>query len=106
MVAVAAAVPPDVRKTVFIPMFERFAKDASRWVRNGAFEILGPLIHTLGSKLVKKTFLKHFTGIPSMGHSVVDAEVNYHCAYNFPAVVLTLGPHRWPGMYFVYSIHI
>ena len=32
-----------------------------------------------------------------MTNAVVDAEVNYFCAYNFPAVALTLGPERWEG---------
>ena len=25
----------------------------------------------------------------------VDADTVYHCAYNFPAVLLTIGPERW-----------
>ena len=95
MVAVCRCVPLDVRREVFVPMFERFAKDNSRWVRNGAFEVLGPLLHVLGQELITRELLHHFTNIPSMSSSVVDAEVTYHAAFNFPAVLLALGPHHW-----------
>jgi len=37
-----------------------------------------------------------YTGIPSLSNSTVDNEVNYFCAYNFPAVVSRLGRDRWP----------
>ena len=95
MVAVCRCVPLDVRRDVFVPMFERFAKDNSRWVRNGAFEVLGPLLHVLGQELITRELLHHYTNIPSMSSSVVDAEVTYHAAFNFPAVLLALGPQHW-----------
>jgi len=95
MVAVCRCVPLDTRREVFVPMFERFAKDNSRWVRNGAFEVLGPLLHVLGQELITRELLHHYTNIPNMSSSVVDAEVTYHAAFNFPAVLLALGPHHW-----------
>jgi len=95
MVAVCRCVPSEVKREVFVPMFERFAKDNSRWVRNGAFEVLGPLLHVLGQELITRELLHHFTNIPNMSSSVVDAEVTYHAAFNFPAVLLALGPHHW-----------
>jgi len=76
-------------------MFDRFRTDTSRWVRNGAFEILGPFLHTLGKDLVLPETLQLYTNIPQLTHSVVDAEVNFFCAFNFPAVALALGPERW-----------
>ena len=30
-------------------------------------------------------------------------EVLYHCAYNFPAVLLTLGPKAWPELKKIYE---
>ena len=92
---VCRCVPLDVKREVFIPMFERFAKDNSRWVRNGAFEVLGPLLHVLGQELITRELLHHFTNIPNMSSSVIDAEVTYHVAFNFPAVLLALGPYHW-----------
>ncbi len=94
-------IPSDDRARVFIPMFERFTKDASRWVRNGAFEVLGPFLHVLGSKLVSKEMLRYYTTIPELSNTVVDQEVTFFCAFNLPAVALTLGPDRWEG-----TIHI
>lgn len=96
LVAVASVVPDEIKKAVLLPMFERFRTDCSRWVRNGAFEILGPFLHTLGSLLVDQKTLQLYTQIPQMTHySNVDAEVNFFCAFNFPAVTLTVGPERW-----------
>ena len=65
-------------------------------MRNGAFEVLGPLLHVLGQELITRELLHFFTAIPHMSSSVVDvAEVNYHCAFNLPAVLLTIGPQHW-----------
>ena len=75
-------------------------QDNSRWVRNGAFEVLGPLLHVLGQELITRELLHSFTNIPHMSSSVVDtSEVNYHCAFNLPAVLLTLGPQHWDELH-------
>jgi hypothetical protein len=124
--SLCAQIPSEERAKVFIPMFERFTKDASRWVRNGAFEVLGPFLHVLGPKLVRgvawrkrhsalpcvsclshplsaavlqitKEMLRHYTTIPDLTNAVVDQEVTFFCAFNLPAVALTLGPDRWDG---------
>lgn len=95
LVAVTKVLPPAVQASVAVPIIERFLADASRWVRNGAFEVLGVFLHALGSELVTPTLLRHFTGIPSMSDSEVDGEVNYYCAFNFPAVVQTVTRARW-----------
>jgi serine/threonine-protein phosphatase 4 regulatory subunit 1 len=95
LVSVAKVVPPEDRSKTFIPMFERFTKDASRWVRNGAFEVLGPFIHVLGTKLVSRELLRLYTTIPDLSNAIVDQEVTFFCAFNLPAVALTLGPERW-----------
>jgi len=95
LVSVSRAVSEGVRAEVLVPMFERFAKDSSRWVRNGAFEILGPFLHALGPNLASKPLVQMFAGIPAMSSAVVDAEVNYHAAFNLPAVLQTIGAARW-----------
>ena len=68
---------------------------SSRWVRNGAYEILGPFLFALGPTLVSRELLSYFSGIPGMSSAIVDQEVNYHAAFNFPAVLATVGPERW-----------
>lgn len=95
IVAVTKVVGPDTRSEVLIPMFLRFAKDSSRWVRNGAYEILGPFLHALGPELASKELVTYFANIPTMSSAVVDQEVNYHAAFNLPAVVQTIGADRW-----------
>jgi serine/threonine-protein phosphatase 4 regulatory subunit 1 len=95
LVDVAAAVDKDVRQNVLIPMLTKFTSDVSRWVRNAAYRCLGPFIYECEAELITPSFLELFTGIPKLSNSLVDAEVNFFCAYNFPAVVLRLGPQRW-----------
>jgi len=67
-------------------------------VRNGAYEILGPFLYALGPDLVSRELLALFAGIPSMSSAVVDQEVNYHAAFNLPAVLQTVGAERWPEL--------
>lgn len=95
LVDIAAAVDKEVRRNTFIPMLTRFTNDVSRWVRNAAYRSLGPFIYTCESDLITPQFLELFTGIPKLNNSLVDAEVNFFCAYNFPAVVARLGASRW-----------
>ena len=95
LVGLTEVVSPEVRQSQLIPVFEGFSSDSSRWVRNAAFEILGPFIHALGEPLVKPALLKRYTQIPHMSSAVVDTEAIFHCAYNFPAVVATLGASRF-----------
>jgi hypothetical protein len=33
----------------------------------------------------------------------MDSDTIFHCAYNFPAVLLTLGPERWPDLKIIYK---
>ena len=68
---------------------------SSRWVRNGAYEILGPFLYALGPTLVSRDLLAFFSGIPGMSSAIVDQEVNYHAAFNLPAVLTTVGAGRW-----------
>lgn len=95
LVAVTRVVGTQTKTDIIIPMFERFAKDSSRWVRNGAYEILGPFLHALGPELVSASLLTYFTNIPTMSSAIIDQEVNYHAAFNLPAVLTTIGRDRW-----------
>jgi serine/threonine-protein phosphatase 4 regulatory subunit 1 len=95
--AVAAALAADVRKTTILPLFDKLATDVSRWVRNAAFQHLGPLIATLSAAEVTPKLLQYFasmaTGKGQAGNN--DNELPTFCAYNFPAVVLTVGRDNW-----------
>lgn len=69
----------------------------SRWVRNSAFQYLGPLIATLPPDEITPKLLQYYssmaTGKGSTGGS--DNEMPSFCAYNFPAVALTVGADKW-----------
>eukprot|EP00478_Filoreta_tenera_P000052 GABV01000052.1.p1 GENE.GABV01000052.1~~GABV01000052.1.p1 ORF type:complete len:600 (-),score=98.23 GABV01000052.1:530-2329(-) len=98
IVHVSDALDPPKRGEVLVPLFQSFAKDHSKWVRNGAFESLGRFIATLDSAIMVPDFLSLYTSIPDLPSSVVDSEVAFHCAFSFPAVLLTLGHDRWPEL--------
>jgi serine/threonine-protein phosphatase 4 regulatory subunit 1 len=95
LIGVAGSMGLDVRVSVFVPMFEQLTKDISRWVRNGAYEVLGPFLATLDSASIAPDLLKKFAQIPTLPNAVVDPEVGFCCAFNFPAVLLTVGAERW-----------
>merc|ERR1719203_40671 len=87
-----------------IPIMEKFLNDSSRWVRNTAYEILGPFISSLDSAQISSDFLKYFTSIPHLSSAEADADCTNHCAFNFPAVVLTVGRERWSELNDTYNI--
>eukprot|EP01083_Nonionella_stella_P202998 741055_1 len=103
LVAVSQSISVEKRVEVLLPIFESFAKDVSRWVRNGAYEALGPFVHTIPQEHLTPEFIKYYTDIPDLSSSIVDSDVTYYCAYNFSAVVLTLGPDRWTELFGAYS---
>ena len=78
-----------------IPIMEVFLNDSSRWVRNTAYEVLGPFIASLSSEQIEADLLKYFTSIPHLSSAEADADCTNHCAFNFPAVLLTVGRERW-----------
>eukprot|EP00283_Hemiselmis_rufescens_P004699 CAMPEP_0173423222 /NCGR_PEP_ID=MMETSP1357-20121228/3615_1 /TAXON_ID=77926 /ORGANISM="Hemiselmis rufescens, Strain PCC563" /LENGTH=643 /DNA_ID=CAMNT_0014386315 /DNA_START=23 /DNA_END=1954 /DNA_ORIENTATION=+ len=95
---VAASLTPDVRRSRLLPLVETFASDVSRWVRNAAFQHLGPLIATLSADEVSPQLLQLYSSM-AMGKcngGAGDNEMPNFCAYNFPAVVLTVGKEGWP----------
>jgi len=94
IVELSKAVRPETRLQLVLLM-EKFLKDTSRWVRNTAYEFLGPFLSTLDSDQISAEFLQSFTNIPKLKSAEADTESCNHCAYNFPAVVLTVGKERW-----------
>ncbi|ETO18067.1 protein phosphatase 4 regulatory subunit 1 [Reticulomyxa filosa] len=79
-------------------------KRNSRWVRNSAYEQLGPFMSTLKADQVSSEFLKYYTSIPSLSSTEADNECFHHCAFNFPGVVLTLGQSRWVELYDTFDL--
>eukprot|EP01083_Nonionella_stella_P036813 100424_1 len=87
-----------------MPIMEKFLNDSSRWVRNTAYEMLGGFISTLSSSQISADFLHYFTSIPHLSSAEADADCTNHCAFNFPAVVLTVGRERWSELGDTYAI--
>jgi serine/threonine-protein phosphatase 4 regulatory subunit 1 len=86
------------RTQTLIPIFESLAEDMSRWVRNAAFQILGPFIATFpGSEVTSKLLSYYKSMAEEIGRDSKfgDSDNVYYCAFNFPAVLYTLGRDRW-----------
>merc|ERR1719242_1986058 len=87
-----------------IPIMEQFLNDSSRWVRNTAYEALGPFIASLHSDQIDADLLKYFTSIPHLSSAEADADCTNHCAFNMPAVLLTVGKERWSELEETFNI--
>jgi serine/threonine-protein phosphatase 4 regulatory subunit 1 len=106
IVSVSKSLSPEARAKHLIPLIETYLADASRWVRNAAFQHLGPFLATLPSEKVSSSLLSKFVamapGVVAPGAStaasisaVSDPELTIFCSFSFPAVALTLGRARW-----------
>ncbi len=84
---------------------QSFLRDASRWVRNSAYQHLGPFLATLPPAAITPAVLAPFIAMaprvdPPRGTMPAstpppDAELSIFCAFSFPAVAFTLGGARW-----------
>mmetsp|Transcript_6405 Transcript_6405/g.9323 ORF Transcript_6405/g.9323 Transcript_6405/m.9323 type:complete len:371 (+) Transcript_6405:395-1507(+) len=75
-------------------LFESLIDDVSRWVKMEAFKQLGPFIATFKSNEISDTLVKYFTDMAYQSEHN-DSDLVEFCAYNFPAIVVTLGKERW-----------
>eukprot|EP01125_Pyxidicula_operculata_P010092 TRINITY_DN3323_c0_g1_i1.p1 TRINITY_DN3323_c0_g1~~TRINITY_DN3323_c0_g1_i1.p1 ORF type:complete len:494 (-),score=82.36 TRINITY_DN3323_c0_g1_i1:450-1931(-) len=97
IVLVTKSVTPEVSDEL-VECFEAYVNDSTRWVRTAAYSILGEFIATFeGKEEVPSSLVKHFcllaTDNPQM--EFCEAEHVLYCAFNFPAVLQTVGPSRW-----------
>jgi serine/threonine-protein phosphatase 4 regulatory subunit 1 len=92
---IAKYVTSKVRSEQLVQIFEKFSEDVSRWVKIEAYKQLGPFIATFNEpKELSTDLIQVFTGMAfQQGQS--DNEMVEYCAYNFPAVCLTVGKDRW-----------
>ncbi|CAG8527900.1 8720_t:CDS:10 [Ambispora gerdemannii] len=118
---ICSRLPPEMKSDRAIKGIDLFAGDVSRSVRSAAGEIIGELIATFqpGGEVPEK-LVQHFLSLgpgrdTSLGSTAInstlasyglnqrDPERPYICSYNFPAVVLTLGPSRWDDLKETYA---
>ncbi|KAF2075935.1 hypothetical protein CYY_002738 [Polysphondylium violaceum] len=100
LIVVSQNVSPIERYSKLIQVLEDFiSEDTSRWVNNTAFQNLGPFISTFEGSHVTPKLLKYYTDM--INPSTIkfpDSDLVTHCAFNFPAVLYTVGSARWPEL--------
>ncbi|PVG03265.1 ARM repeat-containing protein [Serendipita vermifera] len=101
------------RRLLTVPSLLRLSQDSADPVRSGLLEVLGEVIYTFRDDPggPPKELIDLF--VPDPSHWEVNTNDNEQdasavwfsdperpiiCAFNFPAVVLTLGPERWPDV--------
>lgn len=97
-------VKPQTRRQLLSPIFKLFLEDKSRWVKASAIEKLAGFIVTFEDGEVDPELINHFTGLvyPQDEFTKGDADAVLVCAYNFPAVLQTLGRDRWNEVSTIY----
>lgn len=74
-----------------------FIKDTHKWVKISAFKSLGPFIASLKARAIHPQLIEAFQKMAT--HEINDLslenEIFFACAYNFPAVLYTLGQSSW-----------
>lgn len=93
------------RKDAFVTIFVNLATDESRWVCEAAFKNLGRLIYTFRDNRVPETLLEYYKKVclDPEDNMFIDAGYNFFSAYNFPAVLLTVGREGWEDLHEVYD---
>ncbi|CAG8495067.1 11790_t:CDS:10, partial [Scutellospora calospora] len=107
--------PEEMKSDRAVKGIELFAGDVSRSVRSAAGEIIGELIATFQPNgKVPESLIQHFLSLgpvreSNIGNGVTGSTYNGNigqkdperpviCAFNFPAIVLTLGESRWDDL--------
>lgn len=94
------SVGEDLQSTLFLPLFEELLNDKSNSVRLCAMGRLGQMIHFCKVP-VPDYLLTAFLELSK--NSSNKGELQFHCAYYFPAVLLKVGAGEWGRMSVSYS---
>lgn len=107
---------PEKRLSDLVPVFTEWVDDSSRWVRSASFQALGPFIATFrhasgtppddkegesdGAETesdVPTSLLDYYRSMAvfNQKNSFGDSDYVHYCAFNFPAVLMTVGAKRW-----------
>ena len=107
--------PDDVKNGPLLDIFKKFTKDSSKWVKQAATQYLGPFIVCYKGLEPSPVLLEFYSNMVKENASVglksgagisnaqASEDVLYHCAFNFPAVLVTLGPKMWPQLKPIYE---
>jgi serine/threonine-protein phosphatase 4 regulatory subunit 1 len=89
--------PIEIKNGILIEMFKKFSTDSSKWVKLACFQYLGPFIASYEGIDPSPVLVDFYAGVCQQAKAH-DSEVAYHCAFNFPAVLFTLGAQGWPKL--------
>ena len=95
---------PELRTQHLVDLYKKFTQDASKWVKMAAHQYLGPFIATLKGQPIDKSLVSYYISMGDPRRSSFNSDVAFHCAYNFPAVLVTLGKEKWPDLKRLYKI--
>jgi serine/threonine-protein phosphatase 4 regulatory subunit 1 len=90
----------ETKETELVERELEFMKDSSKWVKISAYKSLGPFISTLAGLKINEKLLENYLHMTdsSINSMAPENEIVSACAYNFPAVLYTLGPQRWGNL--------
>ncbi|OQS01286.1 hypothetical protein ACHHYP_01369 [Achlya hypogyna] len=102
LVDMSKTLAPAMRATALTPLFTAFSTDASKWVRIAAYQQLGPFLATLPPAEITETLTTSFADMATRPTALLlggaEADMKFHCAFNLPAVLHTLGAEGWPRL--------
>ena len=73
-------------------------------MKYAAFQFLGPFLYQLRESEIDQSLIDIFLGMGDPRNGTTNSDNTYHCAYNFPAVLLTLGKDQWKTLRRLYMI--
>lgn len=93
------------RETQLTEIMLAFIRDTHKWVKISAYKNIGPFIATLKGRAINDKLLESYVRMST--HEINDLslenEIFYSCAYNFPAVLFTLGAAAWETLFPTYQ---
>lgn len=100
LVTFAMTMPADQRRACFEPMVNNLLNDSSRFVSCAMLQQLGYFIGCLeDAASVPKTLLEQYLQVVRGSMANPDAaDMSFHCAFTFAAVVRTMGSSEWPSL--------
>lgn len=100
LVTFAMTMPAEQRRVCFEPMVNNLLNDSSRFVSCAMLQQLGYFIGCLEDAVsVPKTLLEQYLQVVRGSMANPDAaDMSFHCAFTFAAVVRTMGSSEWPSL--------
>jgi len=94
--------PPEIREVLLVDIFKEFHKDNYKFVKKASLMQIGQFIFSLRGGKVPQFLLEIYSSLADT-KKTDDEDLIYHCAYTFPAVLLTIGKDEWPVLRDVYK---